>query len=141
MANYFELKEFLVSDTAKALGIDNTPSFEVVTNLKNLCDEVLNPLRAAWGSGIKVTSGYRCPKLNKAVGGVSQSVHQVGLAADLVPSNGKINEFLTFATDWISKNCEFDQVIKEKQGQRKWLHVGLRSLTGAQRHQVLNITK
>ena len=139
--SYFTLKEFIVSDTAKAKGIDNTPTFEIVNNLQELRDKVLDPLRKAWGSGIKVTSGYRCPELNKAVGGVSQSVHQVGWAADVVPSNGKLDEFFEFAPKWLLNHCVFDQVIIEKQGNKRWLHIGFKSLTGAQRFQVLNISK
>ena len=139
--SYFSLKEFIVSDTAKAKGIDNTPSFEVVNNLQELRDNVLDPLRVAWGSPIKVTSGFRCSALNKAVGGVSQSVHQIGYAADLVPANGEIDKFFMFATDWLNKNCDFDQVIIEQNGKSRWLHIGYKSLTGAQRHQVLTIVK
>ena len=139
--SYFTLKELIASETAKAKGIDNTPTFEVVNNLQELRDKVLDPLRKAWGSGIKVTSGYRCPKLNKAVGGVSQSVHQVGWAADIVPTNGKIDEFFAWAPKWLMEHCLFDQVIKETKGTQKWLHIGYKSLTGAQRFQVLNISK
>lgn len=139
--SYFTLKELIASDTAKSLGIDNTPTFEIVANLQELRDKILDPLRTAWGSGIKVTSGYRCPQLNKAVGGVSQSVHQVGWAADLVPSNYQLSKFFEWAPNWLLKNTTFDQVIIEKQGSKMWLHVGYKSLTGSQRHQMLNITK
>ncbi len=80
---YFKLAEFINSPTANRLGIDNTPSFDVVDNLNRLAD-YLDGIRAKLGKPILVSSGYRCPMLNKAVGGVANSQHLKGLAADLV---------------------------------------------------------
>ena len=82
--NYFELSEFLKSDTAKKRGIDNTPTFEIVDHLSELVREVLDPLRAAYGQPIRISSGYRCPALNSILPNASKtSVHQIGYAADL----------------------------------------------------------
>lgn len=75
--SYFTISELCKSDTAKQLRIDNTPSEKIKGNLTKLI-EFLNPLREAWGSPIKVTSGYRCPKLNRAVGGSTTSAHLKG---------------------------------------------------------------
>ena len=86
MATYFTLAELLKSNTAKQNGIDNTPTFEVVRHLEELTEKILDPLRAAWGKPIRVKSGYRCPRLNAAVGGSKTSVHMIGYAADLQTS-------------------------------------------------------
>ena len=111
MSQYFRLEEFLRSDTALRKKIDNTPSWEIVANLARLAS-FLDNLREAWGSGIRVSSGYRCPALNAAVGGVSGSAHQFGNAADIVPANGKMAEFEAFLRKWL-KGKKWDQVIYE----------------------------
>lgn len=67
---YFTISELTRSDKARELHIDNTPfSYEVVANLENLIENILDPIREAWGKPLHVNSGYRCPALNKAVGG------------------------------------------------------------------------
>lgn len=137
---YFSLKELCASDVATKKKIDNFPSFTVVQHLSELTDKILEPLRVAWGSGIKVNSGYRCDALNRAVGGVSTSAHKQGYAADLVPSNGKIDDFGKFVKDWLIKNrIKFDQLLFETSGKTKWLHVGLYSSTGTQRCETKNL--
>lgn len=140
---YFELDEFLSSDKAKARRIDNYPTFEVVDHLAALVMTILDPLRAAWGSGLNVTSGYRCRALNAAVGGANTSAHLRGYAADIVPANGRIDEFMKFAEDWLRRtNTPFDQSICEKDSRgRRWWHIGLFSSTGTQRRQYLSLTK
>ena len=80
---HFTLKELTHSDTAVSLGIDNTPSPLHERCLTLLVDRVLDPLREAWGLPIRVTSGYRCPELNEEVGGVEDSWHTDGCAADI----------------------------------------------------------
>ena len=80
----FDWKEFTKSDTASRLHIVNEiTTFEVRDNIKALVDEVLQPLRDAWGGPLFINSGYRCPELNKAVGGVATSQHVTGCAADV----------------------------------------------------------
>ena len=69
----FTLSELVASDTATRMGIDNSPDEEVVKKLRLLATSILQPLRDRYGKPITVTSGYRCSKLNKAVGGVSTS--------------------------------------------------------------------
>ena len=83
---YFKLSEFINSVTAKRQQIDNTPSFEVVDNLNRLAD-YLDGIREKYGKPIFISSGYRCPLLNQAVGGVANSQHLKGLAADLICSD------------------------------------------------------
>ena len=75
---YFSIDELTKSATAKRLNINNTPDINVTHNLEALVDNILDPLREAWGQPIIVTSGYRCTRLNKTVGGVSNSQHIKG---------------------------------------------------------------
>ena len=83
LSRSFDWKEFTKSDTAARLHIVNdVTTFEVRDNIKALVDDVLQPLRDAWGGPIFINSGYRSPELNKAVGGVATSMHQYGMAAD-----------------------------------------------------------
>ena len=83
LSENFRLKEFIESQTADQQGIDNRPDWEAVINLRNLCREVLQPLRDYEGKPIHVNSGYRCPELNEAVHGVGDSQHLYGEAADI----------------------------------------------------------
>lgn len=140
---HFSLSEFVYSGTAKKRKIDNTPDFEHIDHLEALIMTILEPLRVAWGSGLNVTSGYRCRALNSAVGGVYNSVHQLGYAADIVPANGKLKEFMAFAEKWLhDTHTPFDQSIKEKDRKgNEWWHIALYSNNGQQRRQYLSLTK
>ena len=80
---HFTIEELYASATAKAKGIDNTPNIQQMINLVYLAAYVLEPLRMAMDEPIKIGSGFRCQKLNKAVGGVYNSQHLKGQAADL----------------------------------------------------------
>lgn len=122
-SRYFRLEEFLTSSTARQKSIENIPSWEVVEHLNELA-LFLDGLREAWGSGIRITSGYRNETLNKAVSGVENSVHQIGYAADMVPANGKFKEFAAFVTEWV-KDRQYDQVIVERSKRSSWIHLGL----------------
>ena len=135
--SYFTISELCKSDTARQLRIDNTPSEKIKGNLTKLI-EFLNPLREAWGSPIKVTSGYRCPKLNRAVGGSTTSAHLKGWAADLQPMNGNMKEFKTFIVNYL-KDKRFDQCLLEKSAFTEWIHIGLYNNYGLQRKQIKNI--
>lgn len=81
MAIYFNIKEMTKSQTAKLYHIDNTPTKEVVENLKKVM-YILDIVRVHIGKPIFINSGYRCKKLNEIVGGVQNSMHTKGLAAD-----------------------------------------------------------
>ena len=137
--SYFTIDELCASDTAKKYGIDNTPNPTIITRLQRLIN-FLNPIREAWGSAIKVTSGYRCEKLNCFVGGSKTSSHTIGYGVDLIPLNGKMSEFKKFIVDYM-KNKMFDQCIIEKSGKTEWVHIGLYNLKGQQRKMIFNITK
>lgn len=90
--NYFTIKELSKSSTAEKLGIDNTPTPEIRAKLNTLIS-VLDKIREQYGKPITVTSGYRCPELNMAVGGAvnpdgtPKSQHCKGEAADLIGEN------------------------------------------------------
>lgn len=137
--SYFTIAELCASDTAKKYGIDNTPNSIIISHLQQLIN-FLNPLREAWGSAIKVTSGYRCKRLNDMVGGSKTSSHMIGYGVDLVPANGKMDAFKKFIIDYM-KNKMFDQCIIEKSGKTEWIHIGLYNAKGQQRKMVFNITK
>ena len=79
----FTLEELYASPTAQRRHIDNTPTIVVQQNLKMLAENVLQPIRDTYGYPIIVNSGYRCAELNKAVGGVRNSQHLTGCAADI----------------------------------------------------------
>lgn len=115
---YFTLKELTRSATAEAKGIDNTPTPEVEKNLTLLVENVLDPLRKLFGKPITVNSGYRCPELNKAVGGSKTSDHVKGFAADITGGSKEENERLFYL---IKYNFNFKQLIDEKNF--SWVHV------------------
>ena len=124
MTEHFKLEEFIRSSTAQQLGIDNTPSEEVILNLRNLCEKVLEPLRQWYGKPISISSGYRCPALNRAVAGVTKSQHLKGEAADIrLPSiaiGRKMLEYIVF-------HLPYDQVIWEHNTDGLyWIHVSLK---------------
>ena len=89
---YFSLSELTHSDTAVSLGIDNTPTAIHRKNLETLVHCVLDPIREHWGLSIRVHSGYRCPTLNEEVGGVEDSWHMQGCAADISAISGNDEE-------------------------------------------------
>jgi hypothetical protein len=130
----FTLEEFTASDTSKAKGISNIPNTQQVANLCALVHHVLQPLRDAMGQEIKIGSGYRCPRLNAAVGGVSNSQHLNGEAADLCIDGDRIKGKRWF--DWIKAHVEFDQLIMEHNSKGSyWVHVSYRA--GKNRKQVI----
>lgn len=120
MGNYFTIAELCASNTAKEKGINNTPSQAEKVNLSLLITHVLNPIREKYGKPIRVSSGYRNAALNKAVGGVSNSQHLTGQAADLVPTNGGSLADIFRAAVAVGS---FDQLILEKPGNTAWVHV------------------
>ena len=137
--SYFTIAELCASETAKKYNIDNTPDSIITSHLQQLIN-FLNPLREAWGSAIKVSSGYRCDKLNRFVGGSKTSSHLIGYGVDLIPANGKMDDFKKFIIDYM-KTRMFDQCIIEKSGKTEWIHIGLYNAKGQQRRMIFNIIK
>ena len=122
----FTLDELIASQTAKQLNIINAPGVEEVCNMCALVHNVLQPLRDAMNEPIKIGSGYRSPRLNKAVGGVSNSQHVKGEAADLCIDGDKVKGKRWF--EWIKSHCDFDQLIWEHNSKGSyWVHVSYRS--------------
>ena len=119
---HFTIKELTRSETARRLGIDNTPPASAVKALTELVDNVLDPLREAWGGPIRVNSGFRCAELNKLVGGTPTSQHQRGEAADITVGSRSGNRRLLALIRQL--NLPVDQCIDEK-GCR-WIHVSHR---------------
>ena len=118
---YFSIKELTKSATAARKGIKNDPSIQEVKSLTALIEKVLDPLREAYGKPIIVSSGYRCPKLNAAVGGSASSQHVKGEAADIrsVADTPEENKKLF---DLIVKlGLPYDQLINEYN--YDWVHV------------------
>lgn len=91
---YFTIAELCKSDTADRKGIDNRCKKEHVANLTALVDNVLDPLREAYGKPITINSGFRSPALNKAVGGSATSDHMQGRAADITGGSPAENKKL-----------------------------------------------
>lgn len=119
-SEFFTLAELIKSSTATKHHIDNTPPADVIKNLQYGVDMVLDPLRRIYGKPIVITSGYRCQKLNTLVGGVSNSWHTQGNAADIHVDS------LTEATKLFSnlqKIPSVDTVLFEHSGTGQWLHV------------------
>lgn len=132
----FTLDELTASATARQKGIINAVGHQEVVNLCALVHHILQPLRDAMQEPIKIGSGYRCPALNRAVGGVANSQHMNGQAADLCIDGDKAKGRRWFV--WIMANCDFDQLIWEHNVKGSyWVHVSYRT-DGRNRHQVVN---
>lgn len=119
-SEFFTLRELTKSSTASKYHIDNTPTEDIVRNLQYGVDMVLVPLRRLYGKPIIITSGYRCPKLNQKVGGVANSWHTQGNAADIHVTS------LTEATRIFSilqKIPSVDTALFEHSTSGQWLHV------------------
>jgi Peptidase M15 len=120
----FTLRELTASSTADRLGIDNTPNAQEIDNLRTLCEEILQPARDALGA-IRVNSAFRSQALNSAVGGVPDSDHRLGFAADIMPASMTTSFGTRTLAEWIAENVLFDQVILEfgTINDPNWIHV------------------
>ena len=116
----FSLEELCRSQTADRLGIDNTPNSQQIYNLMALCKNVLQPLRDLLHDAIHIDSGFRAPQVNAAVGGVSNSQHLSGMAADTVCFKTTV-DWAQFVLD---SEIEFDQLILEFYSAEKGPHSG-----------------
>ena len=156
---HFTIQELSASATAKRLAIDNTPPRAAQRMLTILVEQLLDPIRRRYGAPIIVTSGYRCPALNTAVGGVANSHHIVGCAADIVASpspsqggepssavpespllgrgRGEANSFLFHLIVQMQREgaIRFTQLIAEKD--YRWLHISY--VPGMLRNQVIDV--
>lgn len=135
MPKYFKLAEFTYSLTAYKLKIDNTPNDEEKAHIEELMD-FMDGFRAFWGGPLLVTSGYRCPELNAAVGGAKTSAHQYGYALDFTPANNKKLECYEKFKEYL-KDKDFDELLLERNSKGStWIHFALKSIQGKQRKKI-----
>lgn len=137
LSKNFTLSEIIHSNTAKRLGINNAPNKEHLKNMQVLVRDLIQPIRDALGP-IRISSGYRNPELNRAIGGSTKSQHCKGEALDLQYwSKGKMSNKEIY--DWVVKSgIEFDQMINEFD--YSWIHISLKS-NGKNRKQILEAYK
>ena len=134
---HFTIQELTASATAERLAIDNTPPRAAQQMLTVLVEQLLDPIRRRYGAPIIVTSGYRCPALNTAVGGVANSHHIIGCAADITAGSIERNRalFALIIEMQAAHTIRFTQVIAEK-GYR-WLHISY--VPGMLRNQIIDV--
>lgn len=138
LTEHFDLSEFTRSATADRLHIGNTIPEELIPNLRNLCEKVLEPLRRYANEPVIISSGYRCPELNRLVGGSINSQHLKGEAADIYCEEGiRLRQWYT----WLLDNTRFDQLIFETKGSTHWIHVSLCLDDSRNRQHALRIAK
>ena len=137
LSKNFTLPEIIHSNTAKRLGINNAPNKEHLKSMQVLVRDLIQPMRDVLGP-IRISSGYRNPELNRAIGGSSKSQHCKGEALDLQYwSKGKMCNKEIY--DWVIKSeIEFDQMINEFD--YSWIHISLKS-NGKNRKQILEAYK
>lgn len=121
----FSYDELIASATAKRLGLDNTPTPEEKERLRQLAEDILQPIRDAWRSPIIVNSAFRSEQVNKAVGGVKNSQHRLGEAADITIGGKERNRKLfNFIYKLINQGkIKVGQLIDEYN--YSWIHVSL----------------
>lgn len=122
LSPHFSLEELTASNKAVQLGIDNTPPPELLPRLILLA-EMLERIRSTLAVPVVVTSGYRCPRVNQAVGGATTSDHPQGHAADIVaPKFGSATEVARTLAPLVSV-LGIGQIILEGVKGKQWVHV------------------
>lgn len=125
----FKLREFIQSSTAKRLGLSNLPEWEDIENLYKLVDAVLQPLRDHFNVPLYINSGFRCPALNAALKGASNSRHMYGQAVDFTSYSNCLDDSIF---EYILNKLDFDQVIRYD----TFIHVSF--VEGDNRHQTID---
>jgi len=128
ISTHITLKEATTSQTATRLGIDNTPDAQTIGRMKVVAEKCFEPIREWYGKPLTVSSFYRCPELNKAVGGSKTSQHVKGEAIDIDTGSRVENKKLL---EWAKANLIFDQLIYEFGDETgpEWVHISF-SLSG-----------
>ena len=136
ISNNLTLAELTTSQTATRLGIKNTAPAFVIENLKAVAENVFEPIREHFGKPIRISSGYRCKELNKAIKGSATSQHMTGQALDIQGTNGVTNAEIF---NYVKDNLTFDQLIWEfgTKTEPAWVHVSYSKLKN--RNQILYI--
>ena len=136
LSKNLSLKEATKSNTATRLGIKNEPEQWEINNLRAIAENIFQPVRDHFGVPIGVSSGYRCKKLNKAIGGSKYSQHMIGEALDIdADIYGKVTNAEIF--NYIKNNLEWDQMIWEfgDDEEPNWVHVSYKE-AGTNRKQL-----
>lgn len=133
LSEHFKLSEFTQSGTARRHKVKNVPGPREVERLRFLCVKSLEPMRRRFGV-IRITSGFRCKKLNALVGGSPTSQHVLGEAADIHTGGRELSEKMF---GFAKQNIPFDQLILEHNPAHGiyWLHISLRSDRPGNRHE------
>jgi hypothetical protein len=142
LSENLDLGELTRSESARRVGISNTPTTEHIENMKKLATNVFQPIREHFGVPIFISSGYRSKALNTKIGGSSTSQHSSGEAIDIDMDGSSSGVTNKEVFDFIKDNLEFDQLIWEfgSKNNPDWVHVSYES-TGRQRKQVLKAVK
>lgn len=131
-SKYFSLEELTHSATADAHNVRNVPNERQTESIEALMVDCLDPIRELWRERLIVNSGYRCPRLNALVGGVKNSQHMRGEAADIT-TNSRANNALLFKKV-ANSDIDFDQLILEAGA--NWIHVSYKR--SGNRRQILD---
>ena len=123
ISKHISYKEGVYSTTAMRRAINNTPDDDQLNSMETLAEEVFEPLREYVNGPIKINSFFRCPELNKAIGGSYTSQHCKGQAIDIDDTYGKMTNAEMY--HWIKDNLDFDQMIWEfgDDDNPNWVHV------------------
>lgn len=133
ISDHFTLEELTISQTSARKGINNAPTGVIVDNLSRLCI-LLEAIRKALGRPITITSGYRSPALNEAIGGAKNSQHTLGCAADIIIAGMTPDEVVKAIR---AADLPYDQLIREYD---RWTHVSVPNhATDAPRKEILII--
>ena len=135
----FSYDELIASATAKRLGLDNTPNEQEKEKLRKLAEDILQPIRDAWKSPIIVNSAFRSEAVNKAVGGVKNSQHRLGEAADItIGGRDRNRKLFNFIYKLINQGkIKVGQLIDEYN--YSWIHVSLPRNNGKPNNQILHL--
>lgn len=125
----FSISELCKSDTAIKNNIPNVPDLVSTDHLLELIFYILQPVRDKFGA-ITVTSGFRNYRLNRLVGGASNSNHLFGCAADIIPQKASFKQVY----DFITQNLDYDECYIEQSKGKKWLHVAFRKNNNRKKH-------
>ncbi len=137
ISKHLDLAELIRSESAKRLGISNMPTAEHIENMKQLAENIFEPIREHFGCPIYISSGYRSQALNAAIGGALNSQHNRGMAIDIDMDGTNIKNSAIFE---YAKTLPFDQLIWEfgTKENPDWVHI---SYSPLHRRQILYATK
>jgi len=123
ISRHISYKEAVYSATAKRKGIENVPNDDQIYNMRRVADNIFEPLRLYVGGAIKITSFFRSPELNTAIGGSAKSQHCKGQAIDIDDVFGHKSNYEMF--EYIRENLDFDQLIYEfgTNDNPDWVHI------------------